>query len=85
MAASPDGSKVFVTGMSQTNGSIRSADYATVAYEASTGTRLWVRRYNGGRNHSDVARAMATSPDGSKVFVAGISGRSYATVAYTTT
>ncbi len=83
VAASPDGSKVFVTGLSQTTGSIRSADYATVAYAASTGTPLWVRRYNGGRNHSDVARSIAPSPDGSKVFVTGISGRSYATVAYT--
>src|SRR5438093_1014040 len=82
VAASPDGSKVFVTGLSQTNGSIRSADYATVAYDTSTGTVLWVRRYNGGRNHSDVATAIAASPDGSKVFVTGISGRSYATVAY---
>ena len=44
LGVSPDGSKVFVTGRS--TGST-SADYATVAYDASSGTQLWVKRYNG--------------------------------------
>src|SRR5689334_11167966 len=45
IALSPDGSRVFVTGASTGSGS--QLDYATVAYRASDGTRLWVRRYNG--------------------------------------
>jgi hypothetical protein len=58
-----------------------------VAYDASTGTGLWVRRYNGPGNNVDVATALGVSPDGSKVFVTGFSfgsGTNYdhATVAY---
>ena len=37
---------VFVTGVSN-GGSTSSDDYATIAYDASTGARLWVNRYNG--------------------------------------
>jgi DNA-binding beta-propeller fold protein YncE len=52
-----------------------------VAYNASSGSRLWVARYSGG-----AARAVAVSPDGSHVYVTGTSTRpgakGYATVAY---
>ena len=48
VAVSPDGAKVFVTGVSY--GSTSGGDYATVAYDASTGAQLWVKRYNGPAN-----------------------------------
>ena len=85
LGVSPDGSTVFVTGWSQK--SIGVVDYATVAYDPSTGTQLWVRRYNGPGNSTDLASALGVSPDGSKVFVTGYSWGStgsadYATVAY---
>jgi len=85
LAATSDGSKLFVTGQSRTSTSAN--DYATVAYEAATGARLWVKRYNGPGNGEDFATALAASPDASQVFVTGgstgsSSGFDYATVAY---
>jgi WD40 repeat protein len=85
VAASPDGSAVCVTG--ESFGSGGSLDYATVAYDPS-GTRLWVRRYDGADNSSDSATAIAVSADATKVFVTGestnyLEGSSYyVTIAY---
>jgi outer membrane protein assembly factor BamB len=87
VAVSPDGSKVFATGSS---GCLGLEDYATVAYDATTGQELWVSRYNGPTGDPDEAFALAVSLDGTKVFVTGRSfgvlgeGRDYATVAYDT-
>jgi outer membrane protein assembly factor BamB len=85
IAAIPDGSKVFVTGGSM--GTTSGNDYVTLAYDASTGTQLWLKRYNGTGNGDDVATRVVASSDGSKVFVAGEStgttgNGDYATVAY---
>jgi hypothetical protein len=51
LGVSPDGSKVFVTGQSLGSGS--GSDYATVAYDAASGAKLWSRRYNGPANADD--------------------------------
>ena len=85
VAISPTGRKVFVTGVSA--GVTSAGDYATVAYNAATGTRLWVARYNGPGSHGDEARSVAVSPNGGTVFVTGgsfgaTSEGDYATVAY---
>ncbi len=59
-----------------------------MAYRAATGKRLWVSRYNGPGNRTDIASAVAVSPDGGAVYVSGGSygsratGTGYATVAY---
>jgi hypothetical protein len=85
VAVSPGGRAVFVTGKSVGTGGF--FDYATVAYDAATGARLWVRRYDGPGHRKDVASAVAVSPGGGTVFVTGksagrASGLDYATVAY---
>jgi PQQ-like domain len=81
VAISPDGSKVFVTGWSRAPLSQASA-YATVAYSASTGTELWVARSAVKSGSGSVAYSVAVSPDGSKVFVTGISNDAAVTDAY---
>ncbi len=85
LALSPDGSMVFVTGSSA--GPSSDLDYATIAYDAATGDRVWGSRYNGPGDGTDVANVIDVSPDGSLLFVTGYStgvGTSYdfATLAY---
>ena len=82
---SEDGSTVMVTGGSV--GVDTGSDYATVAYDASTGASKWVHRYNGPGNDLDTAYGMVLSPDGTTLFVTGTSDggatrRDFATVAY---
>jgi WD40 repeat protein len=79
---SADGARVYVTGYI---GGAHSYDYATVAYEASSGTELWARRHNGPTDGADTARALGVSPDGSAVFVTGVSrDASFADTQYVT-
>lgn len=86
IAVSPDGSKVFITGWSE--GVTTSWDYATVAYRARTGTRLWVQRYDGGASQFDGASSVVVSEDGTRIYVTGASetgplaNQDYATIAY---
>jgi outer membrane protein assembly factor BamB len=87
VAVSPDGKTVFVTGGS---GGTAFKVYATVAYNAATGTQLWVKRYNSGPGATTDARSLAVSPTGALVYVTGTSFSSttnynYATVAYNAT
>ena len=77
VAVRPDGSQVFVTGESSGNGGY-TYDYATIAYDAATGTKLWTQRYPGS---PDGAHAIAVSPDGSQLFV---TGSGFVTIAYST-
>lgn len=84
LGVAPGGSAVFVTGVS--SGSTGTSDYATLAYDAATGSRRWVKRYNGPSDGDDAARDLGVSPDGSTVFVTGSSFGSArndaATIAY---
>jgi len=83
-AIAADGSgNVFVTGFS--DGGVNSSDYATVAYSGA-GVPLWTNRYNGPRNSTDNAYAVAVDSSGN-VFVTGQSVGSggnydYATIKY---
>jgi DNA-binding beta-propeller fold protein YncE len=84
VGVSPDGSKVFVTGSSYGTSVV---EYATVAYDATAGSQLWVSRYQG-PSGSSYGQALVVSPDGAKVYVTGYSQGTapgdddYATLAY---
>jgi hypothetical protein len=87
LVLSPDGSRVFVTGVNSGVGT--HVDFATVAYAAANGNELWVARYNGPGNYQDEGQTIGISGDGSRVFVAGESASGgnvgsfdYATVGY---
>jgi hypothetical protein len=85
LVVSPDGAAVYVTGYS--DGKTGGANYATVAYSTADGALRWSRRYDGSAHTGDVSRAIAISPDGSRVFITGrshgaLTGDDYATVAY---
>ena len=84
MAVSRDGRTVFVTGDSRITGS--GTGFATVAYTASTGATLWVRRYHRAGDRSDSPGVVLASPlGGGTVVVAGEgagSGRAFLGVAY---
>jgi PQQ-like domain len=73
---SPGGNRVFVTGLVQSE--TDNSEYGTIAYDATTGTRLWARRYTGAG-----ATALAASPDLTKLYVTGESHFHYGTLAYT--
>ncbi|HJX07743.1 MAG TPA: PQQ-binding-like beta-propeller repeat protein [Actinomycetota bacterium] len=77
---SPDGTQVYVTGFRRPTAFDR--DYATLAYRASTGEHLWQAFYDAGSY--DTSQALGVDPDGSSVFVSGLSGFDMVTAAYST-
>ena len=84
VAVSPNGSRVFVTGLSYAR-ITGNYDFATVAYDAATGSKLWSKRFNNPDGGYDNAVAVVVSPDGGKVYVAGESEATdarFAIVAY---
>lgn len=74
---------VYVTGNSNSNAS--RYDYVTVKYDSS-GSELWVRRYNGPGNHDDLASAIAVDNLGNVYVTGGSHGEvtkmDYATIKY---
>jgi hypothetical protein len=86
LTISPDGTRLFVTGDSNADGSDSNYDFLTIAYNAATGEQLWVARYDFNSGQEEVS-AIAVSPDGTRVYITGASqvaetNWDYATVAY---
>lgn len=75
VAVSPDGSRVYVTGSVDVylKGVTprASSDWATVAYDAETGEPIWAAEHDGPGGRYDSAYAVASTPDGATVLVAG--------------
>jgi hypothetical protein len=64
------GDSVYVTGRSlEANGV--NWDWATVAYDAATGTQRWARHVAGEEGIDDTSWSLAASPDGSTIYVGG--------------
>jgi len=88
IAVSPNGKAVFVTGNSANSDAAGGGfDYATIAYNAATGTQLWIKRYSDHTSQVGIgAHAVAVSPNGNTVYVTGNSFvgniTQYATIAY---
>src|SRR5262249_31769012 len=89
VGVSPDGSTTYVTGRSSGADStaFSGLDYATVAYDAATGSQIWQARYNGPANNLDEPFSLAVSPSTGRVFITGhsmgsTSADDYATIAY---
>jgi outer membrane protein assembly factor BamB len=87
LAISPDGSFVVVTGWGRDSDT--TGEMPTVAYDAVTGTQLWLATYHDPRTTDviNVGFAVAVSPDSTKVFVTGTDGldpghRSFETTAF---
>ena len=87
LAVSPDGSRVYATG--STGQYNLTGQYLTVAYRATgpaAGQWLWTRSYTFNPHLDSQAYSTAVSPDGSRIYVAGLQAGSGAssltTVAY---
>ncbi|MEU9837166.1 S8 family serine peptidase [Streptosporangium sp. NPDC048047] len=85
MEIAPDGRTLLVTGAAENTGT--QTDATTVAYDASTGRRLWTDRYDGPAHASDNPHDVTFSPDGARAYVTGDTtgqdtGADYTTIAY---
>lgn len=74
LALAPDGSRLYATGQSKAGGGPSDHDIATLALDAQTGEVAWERRRDQD-DGLDAGNALALSPDGATLFVAGIFGR----------
>jgi outer membrane protein assembly factor BamB len=72
VAASPDGSTVYVSGVTAAAGTLETKpnrQLVTVAYNAATGAVVWTTVYKSTHHHPGGPTFVAVSPDGSQVFV----------------
>ena len=81
-AVSPDGSTVFVAGDSAFERHAGNTWYALVAYDTATGHELWAATYRQAQKGTSYIHGVAVSPDGSTVFVTGVTSVGYVTIAY---
>lgn len=74
LAVAPDGASVYVAGRdlrARTGCGGCAYDILAIAYDAATGAQRWLQRHNGPADQADQGQAVAVSPDGQRVLVAG--------------
>ncbi|HEX9823399.1 MAG TPA: PQQ-binding-like beta-propeller repeat protein [Actinomycetota bacterium] len=71
VAASEDGERVYVAGFDRTAATAAGLNVVTIAYDASTGERAWIARFDGDPQRIDFPRAIGVSGD--RVVVTGSS------------
>lgn len=81
VGVSADGARVYAAGSVDNVGTGR--DMVVIAFDATTGARLWTATYAGTASAQDQAAALAVV--GSHVVVTGMSGNDFATVAFHST
>ncbi|GEM_PF-610230 len=85
IGVSPANDVVYIAG--ESDGGTSKANFLVVAYDALTGTQLWVSTYNSASNKIDKAYALAVDASGDVVVTGesdgGITKIDYATVRYT--
>ncbi len=69
--ASPD--VLVVTGKVSKGTDVTSEDFITINYNTLDGSTSWTKDYDGTADAADFANAIAVSPDGSSVYVTGVS------------
>jgi outer membrane protein assembly factor BamB len=88
VTASPDGSTVYVSGLSAAAKTLGNGQVVTVAYNAATGAVRWTAVYKSTAHHPRGYTFTAVSPDSSTLFVSGkgvkIPSTGYQTVAFNT-
>jgi hypothetical protein len=72
LAVSPDGTTVHEAGTGSVSG--RGSYIGVIAYDAATGRQRWLRYYTRVKGAGAALWAVAVSPDGSTVYVAGQAG-----------
>jgi outer membrane protein assembly factor BamB len=70
LAVSPDGTAVYEAGI----GGSHSSYIGVIAYDAATGRQRWLRYYTKVKPAGAALKALAVSPDGTTVYVAGQAG-----------
>ena len=73
----PDGTRVYVTGWSDDD-LPKGFDFATIAYDATSGAEEWMTTYDSPGAGVDQAYSLAVAPDGNDVYVSGYGGDPYA-------
>lgn len=82
LALSPDGSRLFLGG-SLRNTNIGYMEFFTAMLDPATGAQTWLARRDI-PSSSDTVTALAVSPDGARVILAGQFGANYGTMAFAT-